>query len=629
MDRIVKINKNESNKKNNKTVASPTGIDADLRAYLNSLDLIAEPLDELAIAEKIKQILTQKVKVISNKLDRAEYIAFYFWPNNSDSAKKENRYYYPMMSGTSEDGQVFDFPDARHVDLEVIDYWKTRANESKHPSLTCRYADLALDFELRINNGKFDYKMAQKVIDATLMICKLCLDDGLGCKQRLERALIISKLISDVPRQKQVQEAIIETEDKFAEDDKPGLWGYGFKWLLLDISQAQLLNDEQKNKLLDDLNNRLTRLTNTENPSSWNVECAVVLLAKFYEMEKDEHKLDLLLQQLESAYRRNIHANSDGLLIVNYLEKLTEVYRQYGQYTFAKNAIQRIKSEMSNLGQHTKFDFHKLSVDLKIEKDDIENILTGIFGKKRNNKLESIRNRIAIYYIPRKDKVEEQLKEIAAKHVFVHLGNHSIISEDGFSLAKYGSIDEDFDRHLLNQFSQNLHFQTAFLHLALNELTKLKKPEQVYEILAKSPVFREEDKGYLMKVLSEYWTGDYLSSSCLMIPLIEDGIRNIYRLNNLSFITVNTDGGYDVKSLNSLLEEGLIRQIYGVLGDHLVYYLRVLLTERIGWNLRNNYAHGINKNYFSRVDVADRLLHVLFCLSLVRKVDGSEKEKSG
>ena len=602
-------------------IISPDTIDDDLKNYLNVLDSDIKPFDELAVADKIKELLTSKVKVISNKLDRAEYVAFYFWPNDSEEAKKQKRYYYPMMSGTSKDGQIMDFPDSRHVDQEVIEYWKKRAIEATHPSLICRYADLALDFETRINNGKFDYKIAQKVIDTTIMICEQSLDDGLGCKQKLERALFISKSINDSTRQKFIQKTIIETEDKFAEDDKPGLWGYGFRWLLLDQTQAQLLNGKQKTKLLDDLNNRLARLVNTENPSSWNVECAVVLLARYYEINNDEQKLEYLLKQLESAYRRNIHANSDGLLIITYLEKMTEVYGHYGQYLFAKNAVQRIKDEMSNIGKRAKFDFHKISVDLDIKKEDIDKILDGIFWKNRKNRLESIRNKIVVSFIPRKDKVKEQLNEIAAKHVFVHLGNHSIISEDGFSLAKYGSIEEDFDRHLLSQFSQNLHFQTAFLHLALNELKKMKKPEQIYKLLAKSAVFRDEDKDYLMKVLSDYWNGDYLSCSCLMIPLIEDSIRNIYRLNNLSFISVNTDGGYDVKSLNSLLGEGVIKQIYGVLGEHLVFYLRVLLTERIGWNLRNNFAHGINKNYFSRVDVADRLLHVLFCLSLVRRVD--------
>ena len=595
----------------------------ELLKYFNSINSKIEQIDELEIAEKIKSILTADNQVITNKFDQAEYIAFYFWANDSDDSKKQNRYYFPMMSGTTKDGIVAEFPDSKFVDSEVIEYWKTRAISSKHPFLINRYADLVVDFEQRIQGGKFDYVMAQRVVDSTMQICNLSLEDGLGCKQKLKRALFLSILISDSQRLDQIKQNIIDTEQKFAEDDKPGLWGYGFEWLVLDGQQEKTLTSTLKKSLIGDLEDRLKRLMSDANPSAWNVECAVSLLAKYYSKVGDKSKVEIVLSQLEQAYRKNIYANSDGLLVVNYLEKLADVYLLYAHFSFAKAAIQRIKQEMSNLSKHTSFDLKKFSVDMDMKKKDIDAVLNSAFGEKRNYKLGQTIKHIAVTYVPRKDKMEKELKEFSSKFVYLSLGNHSILSTDGFSSAKYGSVQEDFERHLLNHFSQNLHFQSGFLRLILSELTKLKKAEDVFDELIQSPVFPEDDGRFLLEVLKKYWSGDYLSASCLMIPLIEDSIRNIYRLNNLSFISSNKDGGYDVESLNRLLERGVIKQIYGAFGDHVEYYFRVLLTERIGWNLRNNFAHGINKNAFMRIDVADRLLQVLFCLSLVR----SRKEK--
>lgn len=596
-----------------------------LLKYFNSLNSKIEQVDELTIAEKIKSILTADGQVITNKFDQAEYIAFYFWANDNKDVKKQKRYYFPMMSGTTKDGQVLEFPDAKFVDEDILKYWKMRANNSKHPFVRSRYADLVVDFGHRLNNGKLDYLMSQKVIDSTIKICKKSLEDGLGCKQKLKRALFLSILTNDTQRQKQVRQAIIDTELKFADDDKPGLWGYGFEWLILNNNQNRLLTDVQKSLLISCMEERLKRLMSNANPSAWNVECAVTSLARYYYQTGDEGKLESVLSQLEQAYRKNIYANSDGLLVVNYLEKISDVYLLYTQYSFAKVAIQRIKQEMSNLSKLTSFDLKKISVDMEIKKADIEAVLNSAFGTKRNNKLSQVLKHIAITYVPRKDKMEKELKDFSGKYVYLNLGNHSILSTDGFSSAKYGSIQEDFDRHLLNHFSQNLHFQSGFLRLVLNELTKFVKPEDLYKELIKSPVFREEDQQYLLAVLKNYWSENYLSASCLMIPLIEDSIRNIYRLNNLSFITPNDDGGYDVESLNRLLERGVVKKIYGLFGEHIEYYFRVLLTERIGWNLRNNFAHGINKNAFLRVDVADRLLQVLFCLSLVRSKNQRDK----
>ncbi len=589
-----------------------------LLKYFNSINSKIEQIDELTIAEKIKSLLTTDGQVITDKFDQAEYIAFYFWANDSEDSKKQNKYYFPMMSGTTKDGITVEFPDSKFVDSDVIEYWKERSISSKHPSLINRYADLVVDFQCRTQDGKFDYVMAQNVVDSTIQICNQSLDEGLGCKQKLKRALALSALINDDKRSDHIKQCIIDTETKFAEDDKPGLWGYGFEWLILDGQQEKTLTSAHKKRLIGDLEDRLKRLMNVANPSAWNVECAVSLLAKYYSRTGAERNVEIVLSQLEQAYRKNLYANSDGLLVVNYLEKLSDIYLLYAHFSFAKAAIQRIKQEMSNLSKHTSFDLKKFSIDMEIKKSDIDAVLSSAFGAKRDNEISQIIKHIAVTYVPRKDKMEKELKEFSSKFVYLSLGNHSILSADGFSSAKYGSVQEDFERHLLNHFSQNLHFQSGFLRLVLGEITKIKKVEEVFNELALSPVFQEDDKYFLFEVLKKYWSGDYLSASCLMIPLIEDSIRNIYRLNNLSFISSNDDDGYDVESLNKLLERGVIRQIYGAFGDHVEYYFRVLLTERIGWNLRNNFAHGINKNAFTRIDVADRLLQVLFCLSMVR-----------
>jgi len=591
----------------------------ELQNYFNSLNSKIEQIDELAIAEKIKSILTTDGQVITDKFDQAEYIAFYFWANDNENSKKENRYYFPMMSGTTKDGTVVEFPDPKFVDNDVIEYWKTRATSSKHPFLINRYADLVVDFQRRTQDGNFDYLMAQKVIDSAMQICNQSLDDGLGCKVKLKRALFLSTLINGDQRSEQIKQNIIDTERKFAEDDKPGLWGYGFEWLVLDGNLEKTLTDAHKKTLIGDLENRLKRLMSAPSPSAWNVECTVSLLAKYYSKTGDERNIEIVLSQLEQAYRKNLYVNSDGLLVVNYLEKLSDVYLLYAHFPFAKAAIQRIKQEMSNLSKHTNFDLKKFSVDMEMKKEDIDSVLNSAFGENRDLKLGQTIKHIAVTYVPRKDKMEKELKEFSGKYVYLSLGNHSILSTDGFSSAKYGSVQDDFERHLLNHFSQNLHFQSGFLRIVLGELTKIRKVEEVFNELISSPVFQDDDKYFLLEVLKKYWSEDYLSASCLMIPLIEDSVRNIYRLNNLSFISSNDDGGYDVESLNKLLERGVIKQIYGAFGDHVEYYFRVLLTERIGWNLRNNFAHGINKNAFTRIDVADRLLQVLFCLSLIRQ----------
>lgn len=59
-------------------------------------------------------------------------------------------------------------------------------------------------------------------------------------------------------------------------------------------------------------------------------------------------------------------------------------------------------------------------------------------------------------------------------------------------------------------------------------------------------------------------------------------------------------------------------QVQQCLTSDFANYLKILLTDNRGWNLRNNVCHGIAElDNFNRVTV-DRLLHVLLCLGMFR-----------
>ncbi len=597
----------------------------ELKQYLEDLDNNIEPIDEFKIGEKIRDILKVKDEKLTDKHELAEYIAFQFLANYRNKETGWGTYYGPMFVLPNDKNQMVEFPSIKSVDEAMLNYWRERANASKHPIIVCRYADLVVDFEPKIKNGSFDFKMVQKVIDATLEICAKNLDDGLGCKDKLERALTLAKQINDSSRLSSLVQVIIETENKFAEDDKPGLWGYAFRWLLLENTNFNQITAEQKNTLLLDLENRLDRLSKSEESNTWNIECAVVLLAEHYALTENEEKLQLVLSKLEKSFRDSKQANSDGLLILNYLEKISDIYSRYSKFEFAKKAATRIRAEISNIGERGKFATHEVSTEFTIKNEEIKQFLDSIFGEKRSENstddINKVISKLVIFFILKKDHVDKQLKDISSKYVFQYLVTNTVVSEFNYPTAQFGPINEDYDKHLLRHFSQNLHFQSPFLKWAFDEFIKYYTPDILYQGISLSPVFRPEDKNYILKTLNLYWTRDFLAFSNLIIPLIEDAIRNLCKTSGVSTIKPNDDGGYDEKSLHELIKSGVIKKIFGTKGEDVEYYFHVLLTSRIGWNLRNNLAHGINKNAFADEQIANRLFHILLCLSVIRKND--------
>ncbi len=593
--------------------------------YFKEIESELEPMDEHVLAEKIGVILDAKNKKIENKEDLAEHIAFNFIPHYSNKETGWGTYYGPFFVLPNGRGQMVEFPSIQQIDQEIINHWKNRSETCKHPILVNRYADLVVDFEPRILNNKLNFSMAQKTIDSAIEICEKKLDDGLGSQDKLRRALTLALQINDNQRIDKLKKVIIETENKYAEDEKPGLWGYAFRWLVLDNSNKIKLTSQEENDLVTHLESRLTRLMSVEDPDPWKIENILALLAPYYSTNIDATNLERIIGNFESACRKNKYANSDGMLVSNYLEKLIDIYLTYSKFQFAKDGRIRIVNELNNLGKKAKFGMNTISTEIMITNDEKSQFLNGIFGENSEYSLEKIIVNLANNFILRKKTVVDQLSDLSKNHPILYLMGHVMASEDGYPIVKFGSLEEDYDKHLLENFSQNLHFGAIFLRFAFDKLKDLHTPEDVVDILFMSPVFCSDDKNYILKLFRALWNKDYLTTSCLSIPLIEDSVRNLYKVNNETYIKTNDLGGYDVYSLKQLLEKGLVKVVFRHIGEDVEYYFRVLMTERVGWNLRNNFAHGINIRSFENEDVANRLIHVLFCLSLVRRAEEVKK----
>lgn len=590
-----------------------------LQDYFSELDTKIEPIEEFVLGQRIGEILNAREEKLTDSDELAEYIAFQFMADYHNKETGWGTYYGPMMVMKNDQGQFVEFPSIKLIDELMITYWRNRFAKAENPLLAYRYADLVFDFEPKVLNKIIDFQVAQKIIDSCLEICEKNLDDGLGCRQKLERALSLAVQINDANRISRLIKVIIDTEDKYAEDDKPGLWGYAFRWLILSKNDRVAVSDEQKNKLIQDMEDRLQRLSSLEDPDPWRIENAVLVLAEYYAGLKDSINLERVVALLEAGFRKNKYANSDGLLITNYLEKLIEVYSQYASFDFAKTARQRIVTEMSNLGDRGKFAMTEISTEVKVSNEEIKKFIDAIFGTDKSDKLEKIVAKIAVNFVLPKKGVETQLNNLAKDHPLMFLVGHVIMSEDGYPIVKFDSLNHDYEKHLLENFSKNLHFQSFFFRMVMDKLRSDYTPEQVLETIMASPAFKTEDRDYILKLLKSFWDKDYLVTSFLGIPLIEDAVRNFYRINNQSYIKNNDDGGYDVQNLDTLLGRGLIKVAFQSMDENFEYYLKVLLTERVGWNLRNNFAHGINKKEFGSEDVAGRILHVLLCFSILRK----------
>ena len=593
----------------------------EIKAYLEKLDREQTALTschgEYVIANDIKNILKKDTNYAPTTEDIAEQMAFDFWNAYSNDW---GTYYGPLSIWENQQGQRVAYPDIKEVNEEILKYWAKRAEESKNPILSSRYADLVVDFSPKVINKKADIDLFQIVIDSNIAICKRSLARPLDYEKKIERALVLAIKINNQEKIAKVKETIINLEEK------TGSWSFAFKLLILDFGEKVPLAEAEKMKLVKALEDRLERVkTNV-----WQAETAVLLLAEYYANEKDEDNLMRVLDALEKSLKTDHRINSDALLKVHAYEKIHEIYQKYRDKGFSKatDASKRILQEIGQLDLDWNKSLKEISVTTKVEQKDIDDFLKAIFGDKRQNKLETIIAKIAINLLPKKEVLEKELKDVSDSPPMQFLFPTRIISDNRMLIAKLSTLEEDSDNHFRRYASQYIQFGSPFLARAIDKLKKRISEQNITEYFRNSMLFENENKEYLERAISAYRGNDYLVSSHLFIPLIESAIRELVKNFGVTVLKTNNLGGYSYLTLGSLLKklENIIEEVSSEMDQNMVFYFRnmifyfrLVLTEQLGMNLRNDFAHGFGKKKFFTRDVSDRLFHVMTCLSLVKK----------
>lgn len=594
-----------------------------IKKYLDNLSEEVETIqsfhEEYKIAQEIKNILKNEGENYKASYeDIAEQMAFDFLADYQNNNSSWGTYFGPMFVLPNSQGQMVEYPSIQKVTEKTLIYWGNRAKETKNPLLVSRYADLVIDFSPNVLKKNADYKFFHLVIDSNIAVCEKLLIEPLGCQTKVKRALVLAIQINDKGRIKKVKEAIINLERETAEDEKVGLWGFAFRWLLLDFCNKVSIATVEKNYLISSLEKRLGRVK-----SAWSVERTVSLLAEYYSSKKDETNLMRVLGILEKFFKEDKQTGSSALLKIHAFERIHEIYQRYRDKGFpeATKATNRISQEIGCLVLDWDKSLKKISATTSVKKEDIDKFLKNLFGGEKQDALEAILAKIAIYFVPKQKQIEDQLKKFSKDFPLQFLCPTQIISGNGTPIAKISSLDGDYDKHFQRYASQYLQISSFLLLWAIDELKKQISKNKIEKYFLKSTLFQNENKEYMQRAIDAYWNNDYIVSSHLFIPLIESAVRELIRVCGGIILKPNDFSGYDRLSLNVLLEKqgDIIKNVYSNIDPDISFYFRLVLTEKLGMNLRNNFAHGLEKKSFFLREASDRLFHLLLCLAMVKK----------
>ena len=149
--------------------------------------------------------------------------------------------------------------------------------------------------------------------------------------------------------------------------------------------------------------------------------------------------------------------------------------------------------------------------------------------------------------------------------------------------------------------------------------------KSMMELLEESPLITDDHKESVRRGLEAYMNEDYLVCCHLLVPQLEAAIRRLFAINGANIMRpkANPAEGNEYLSLDSLLgsEEAL-----QFMKEDLANYLRNVLTDQYGWNIRNLVSHGLLGTDNFNFGMADRVVHAFLMLGVFKPVI-KEKER--
>ena len=582
-----------------------------LKTLLSTIEATVEPMTEWDIRKKILDVRDDYIA--ENTEDQtpfdAEDMAFDFYETrNGESCW--GTYFGPAYAGEGNDGKRVEIPSLKSVTGQTIDYWKGRAVESTHPLCKLRYAGLVWDL-CKVSTGeKPPVEMAHMVIDEAIKVADGVLHrHSSSIVQKLGKALRLAISIKDDNRSDSVQDAIIRYEDAVAEDKMLGLWGFAYD-LLVDEKKVDL-SKPKCDKIIKDLEDRLARVSDDSvefqlDPHA--AESAALKLARHYRRHSSNEDMERVLVSFANAFLK-ASKNAAAIQASGWLQRVHAVLLQFN----LRGHAEQVAVKLREYAEKSSDEMKGIPVDMEITKEEMDKFLEGLTSGSRNVAIE----RIAVHFIPRKEEIKNQVLELAKTAAFTFAIGKTIVDHAGRPVAHVGGIDSDLDGNVVHMMSQNMQYSAIFLNLAIKkgaEKFELNS-EQWLEFILASPIFDAGKTQMIRRGVKAYCESDWPVAIHLLIPQIEDALRNLVKLLGNSTFKLGRNGAMMLKNFDELLRVEMIAKTFG---DDIVHYLRGLFSDQRCWNLRNRVCHGIIPDASLNESVADRVFHVLLVLALVK-----------
>lgn len=516
--------------------------------------------------------------------------------------------------GTLEDreGKIHYSPNIADASLGTVEYWESRARESKHPVLQARYADVVWDLAKVMGEKQRNPQMALLATDAYL--ASLPLRRELYDKfHAAARALELAILIKDEERIERARKALLALHhDAMAAGHH---WWFAFDYLI-DNKQANTTNEELQS-LVDNMEKLLSIFSSTE-PDKFNPHDAqnvVKRLMKYYEKARRPDDIKRLKSSVGAAFE-HFGNLGDGMTGSYAMQTAFSAYRSAGLTEDSQRARISMEKKIGEARQQ----MAPIGTTITVTKQQMDEYLEILIVEDAGQTLVNI----ACEFLSNQRELEERVQKLNEQSPLMAMMPMEIMAENRV-VARIGSVEDDPEGHLLRQASMNFALSNIWLHQAMTKAIEVHglTPEQIVTWINRSDLF--EDTTLLLEGIKAWFERDFIKATHILVPQIEHGLRQIVAQLGKPITKAhprNVPGASVMLNMGDILNDQAITE---ALGPDFSLHMLAFYADPRGRNVRNELAHGLMSAEEMNESTVQWLIHTLLILGIWKEI--SEKRR--
>jgi hypothetical protein len=582
------------------------------------IDMLAEldrvvKLDRFEVTAALERV-AKAAKVAGETVAELRYELIAAYLVLYDEPCEWGTHFGPEFSQSTADGRRIDSPPLEAITAACVTYWGTRMNAASHPALRARYGDLVWSFSQKAAGKKPPIQAAHTAIDNyidTIVNERADAFDGTGDLQR--RAVCLAASV-DPDRLRRAVEALQKHATSGPESDREHrqleLFG-----LLMEL-RGNRRPDAALDALASDLRARFDR-QHDAHADQFTMKDIALPLADYYRSVQQPVESKAVLRMYGAAVER-ISAEAAAMLGSAWLRGLHDLYERFEMHEEAEALLPKIEAKSANIKDELKHVSQTTTIPEDKLDEAIEELISGSKG--------DVLFRLAANFLPSVDDTRKLVKDIASKSFVMNVFTQEVVTDDGRVTASIGPISSDLEGHVVQQLNLTIQFLSQLYRPTLERAIDRHRltSDDFVTWLRECPLYTEDRVPLLRRVFAAYLSGEWETAIHVAIPQIESALRRLLALCNQPLIRPHRQGTFHLKNLDEVLRDPVVER---ALPADVKTYLRTLLCDQRGLNIRNNVCHGLWGAAEFNFSIADRVIHAILVIGLLRP-QASEGEAS-